>query len=451
MRKHAIICRYGLKDTKGMELLDPNSHRTKLQFVTGNKKFGHGIGAVVTQLQKSGLHPSEAAFDLLVLAATVFCADTRINRQTESQDSWTREVDIYMPTKDPELWRKITPVLRSALEFLTGDKWNFLFRPRPKGFDRIIKTSQRELPVDNNPKSTCLFSGGLDSYIGAIDLYENDEQPLLVSHSWVNKANHDQHECLKALQSEYGTANIRRLKGNIGFEQGIIRRTASEETERSRSFLFFSLAAIAASAIPGETTIYVPENGLISLNVPLDPLRLGSLSTRTTHPFFMARFNDILRALGITATLVNPYRHKTKGDMVKECKNQEFLAATAGLTTSCSSPNKARWQKLPPGHCGYCVPCLIRQAAFVGWSKDDPTTYHQDLSARRLNPNKPEGAHIRSFQLAIQHLNNRPARAAIMIHKSGPLTDCSDEITKLAAMYLKGMQEVGQLLKDVRT
>ena len=47
-----------------------------------------------------------------------------------------------------------------------------------------------------------------------------------------------------------------------------------ESTTRGRSFLFFALAALAASGLGGQPVIYVPENGLISLNVPLDPLRV---------------------------------------------------------------------------------------------------------------------------------------------------------------------------------
>jgi hypothetical protein len=68
------------------------------------------------------------------------------------------------------------------------------------------------------------------------------------------------------------------------------------------------------------TTITVPENALISLNVPLDPLRLGAFSTRTTHPFFISSFNTFLSRLGISAQLFNPYRFKTKGDMAAECR-----------------------------------------------------------------------------------------------------------------------------------
>jgi SHS2 domain-containing protein len=86
--------------------------------------------------------------------------------------------------------------------------------------------------------------------------------------------------------------------------------------------------------------IYVPENGLISLNVPLDRLRVGAWSTRTTHPFYMARWHEILDGLGIAARLQNPYRFKTKGEMLAECKNQNIVRKNAIDTISCSSARR---------------------------------------------------------------------------------------------------------------
>ena len=74
----------------------------------------------------------------------------------------------------------------------------------------------------------------------------------------------------------------------MGFDQGLIKGVGSEDTTRGRSFLFFALATFAGTGLGGEFSVLVPENGLMALNVPLDPLRLGALSTRTTHPFYMA-------------------------------------------------------------------------------------------------------------------------------------------------------------------
>ncbi|WP_128931934.1 hypothetical protein [Bradyrhizobium zhanjiangense] len=45
----------------------------------------------------------------------------------------------------------------------------------------------------------------------------------------------------------------------------------------------FALAVLAAEPVRGDMVVCVPENGLISPNVPLDLLRPGALSTRTPH------------------------------------------------------------------------------------------------------------------------------------------------------------------------
>ena len=39
--------------------------------------------------------------------------------------------------------------------------------------------------------------------------------------------------------------------------------------------------------------ILVPENGVISINVPLTVRRVGTLSTRTTHPYFIQEIQKL--------------------------------------------------------------------------------------------------------------------------------------------------------------
>jgi hypothetical protein len=67
---------------------------------------------------------------------------------------------------------------------------------------------------------------------------------------------------------------------------------------RSRSLLFFALGTAVAAALGEAVPLRVPENGLVSLNVPLTGTRLSSLSTRTTHPYFMERLAACVAALG---------------------------------------------------------------------------------------------------------------------------------------------------------
>lgn len=199
----------------------------------------------------------------------------------------------------------------------------------------------------------------------------------------------------------------------------------------------------------------MPENGWISLNVPLDPLRLGSLSTRTTHPFYMARMNELLRGLGMRSRLENPYRFKTKGQMARDCADHDFLAAHAKETMSCSSPGKIRFVKeksqRQQKHCGYCVPCLIRRASLLAGGIDDETPYYlEDLRSHVINTDRAEGKDIRSFQLAISRLRNKPERARFDIHCPGPLTDHPADLQAYADAYVAGLEEVARLLDGVR-
>ena len=61
----------------------------------------------------------------------------------------------------------------------------------------------------------------------------------------------------------------------------------------------------------GKKELFVPENGYISLNMPLDPLRAGSLSTKTTHPVYMKSMQEIWNDVGIDIDFVLPYKYKT--------------------------------------------------------------------------------------------------------------------------------------------
>jgi hypothetical protein len=58
----------------------------------------------------------------------------------------------------------------------------------------------------------------------------------------------------------------------MAFPDGFVQGSAGENTTRGRSFLFFALGVFAGSGLNRPFTLKVPENGLIAVNVPLDPL-----------------------------------------------------------------------------------------------------------------------------------------------------------------------------------
>ncbi len=428
MRRHVIIGRYGPGDRSRFPLGD-GEVETRLDLVVGERTLDHGIGRAIGDLSRLGVHPSEIGVDILVLAAHVHAADTRISRASESQDGWTREIRLIVPVSDPDRWTTVAPTFVRMLNFLTGDRWSIAFRARPRRFVSVAPARPARLigpPFDD----LALFSGGLDSLIGAIDALENGRTPLLISHAGEGATSDAQSTIFDALKTHYRGRAFDRLRLWMAYPDGFVRGSGGENTTRGRSFLFFALGVFAGSGLEGAFTLKVPENGLIAVNVPLDPLRLGALSTRTTHPFYIARWNDALQGLGLNGRIENLYWDRTKGEMVAACANDALLRRLVPSSLSCASPTKGRWQGLGTQHCGYCLPCLIRRAALVaGLHPDpDPTVYtsmtspparstHANQKASRFAPSNSRssgfapGRHWRRFSSTSRgrsSMNRRP-------------------------------------------
>lgn len=455
MKRHVLAGRYGPDDQLAIPV-NANEQLTNLQLVAGERTLDHGIGAALTSLKALGLHPTEMGTDLAVVAAHVHAADTRISRAEESQDSWTREIRLVIPVHDPQRWSAAAATLTKLLNFLTGDFWTLQFRPRPGSFATITPSNAASLLA---PPFTALslFSGGLDSAIGAIDLLEAGQEPLLVSHWGESAVSDAQNKVFNELKRRYPGRPFDRVRVHMTFPDGLVKDVNSENSTRGRSFLFIALGALAGTGLGDSFTLRIPENGLIALNVPLDPLRLGSNSTRTTHPFYLARWNDLFTELGVAGRVKNPYWRQTKGEMAAACANQEALRALAPASLSCAHPSSARWQGVQGKsneHCGHCLPCLIRRAALErAWGKSgDETLYTEaDLHANVLDTEQAIGQQVRSFQYAIARLGACPEIANILVHKPGSLADVAGEVEQWIGVYRRGLAEVGNFIAGVQT
>src|SRR5262249_34675144 len=131
-----------------------------------------------------------------------------------------------------------------------------------------------------------------------------------------------------------------------------------EDSHRPRSFLFLSLA-VAIARVTNITHVYIPENGLIALNPPLQVSRIGSHSTRTAHPVFLTRFLKFLRSANLfEGTIQNPFLYLSKTDMLRGLDPSLIPLVTRSV--SCSHPS--RYHDEGVRHCGYCVPCMYRRA-----------------------------------------------------------------------------------------
>ncbi len=380
------------------------------------------------------------ALDILYLSFAVFAAD-RLYKREDSKDAWSREYVLNVPVLNKELFDENTYLLEDMISFLTGDHWKFYFRKRELA-DYEIAHRDRKKKKNETEKSydrVCMFSGGLDSFVGAIDLlteYPSDKN-LFVSHYGGGKGTKEYQDYLKgAFVSRYALENRDFCQFYAKAVGGV------EDTTRSRSFMFFAHAVVLASAQGKPIDIIIPENGLISLNIPSTYSRTGSSSTRTTHPFYMDKFQKLLNNLGLRISFKNPYQFKTKGEMLLECKDYEFMVENLDHTMSCSHPDIGRmYSETEPRHCGYCLPCVIRQAAILRAGIKDSSSYRD-----RYFTSGPNATTIRnSYKLGL--FKFKPEHAFLTIQMNGPIERNIDEF---ASLYVRGMQELQSYMDSIK-
>ena len=374
--------------------------------------------------------------DLLVVALSVYAADLSVPRSI-SEDRWTRSMTLHVPVFDLHTWQHASQQLKSALEFLSGDIWNLSFRSRQP---QDAKYKEQDPIIDQ----ACLFSGGVDSLVGAIDLLEGDEVIGLVSHHGAGITHSVQTTIYERLDKAYPQTawnfdfyvQPRKLRDGIG-----------ESTMRARSFLFLCLGVAVANVLSSENRLVVAENGLISLNVPLTMSRLGSLSTRTTHPFFISAYRTFLDAVGIDSEIELPYGLMTKGEMVADCENSALLEKLLPKTMSCTHPEVGRYSGGKPGiHCGYCVPCIIRRSAIAAVF-DDRTQYGVDVLVSPPSHDCDVGRDFRAIKMALaRRTRKKPSADLFSVLSTGPLEP--DDISDYVDVYRRGLAEVADFLNN---
>ncbi len=343
--------------------------------------------------------------DLLEIASYVYYADCSIQRGTEFDvygENWQRRFHFVIPVSNPELWndKKINSMLCELLEFLTQDKISITFTPPKPNLSQLYFKFPDSPPQFPGASCICLFSGGLDSLVGSLLLKNDNKRPLLVSHRSMPKMDSQQQKLVDLLRQN----NPDWVFPHISIWINRMANPAIEVTQRSRSFLFVSLAAILAFQLE-INNIFICENGIVTINLPQSGQNVGSLLTRSTHPKVLFLFEELIKRLfNKDIKIENPFIFYTKTQMLKQLKDwsQSELIQT---TISCSlTQGKTKMQP----QCGTCPQCIGRRFAIIGAGleqHDRAELYEKDVFLHSLEVGK-ETAYAEGF-----------VRSALEMHK----------------------------------
>lgn len=431
----AVVCH---ADPSGL----PRSRPTEDVHVVlyGEGAMPPGVARIGSRLMdpvsRLGLGIREDAFDFLTLALAVTAADTFVLRE-EADDRWCRRISLDVPLIDPGPWREVRVQLQKALGFLSGDEWDLILRPggpRPPG--RSVREARRNQIDLSGADCASLLSGGLDSFIGALDLSAEGRSPLYVTHAYRGDQRY-QRQVMGNLNAGApcfaANAHPTRSAGN------------TDVSMRTRSFNFLAYGAVAATAIAqrrgvDRVDLIVPENGPIALNPPLTPRRIGSHSTRTTHPAYLSAIQGIMDGVGLPVRISNPLRHQTKGEMMARYADDPTFPAAAVETVSCGKWKRKNQQ------CGHCVPCLIRRAAFHAAGIPDVTQYRvHGGNLVRVMGDRTERDDLASMLRAVRR--SRDAAMEPWVIQAGPLPDDPAERAACVDVFARGMVEMGRFLR----
>lgn len=332
----------------------------------------------------SGIGPSlgvlgpvpDLNIDVVRIALTAFAADRSVLREGRGSNWNQRPLDLEIPVSDPTRWKAVADELAGVLGFLSGDRWTLSFTREQAPVEAVPRPA-----ATTPPTRVVLLSGGADSATGGLysrSLLAPDEYHILVSHFSNTMLAPIQRHVAAEIERLVPEPSQKHVVVHLGRGSKRIDGTSyrSEPTSRSRSLLFLALGLAVASV--HQVPLWIPENGFASLNPPLGLERLGSLSTRTTHPAFLQNLAAVLTKAGAHAVVENPFAQSTKGEMfqsVVDLVSEDEASAFLSKTHSCALTGQRAHHISPERSCGICFGCVLRRASFAASGVLDLTDY----------------------------------------------------------------------------
>lgn len=332
--------------------------------LSADAEFGNVVMDVGAFARDLGKRPDPVSLDLCEIAAYVYLGDKAVARGR--YEKWTRNLSYLVPVRNPDLWESVRETLTDTVGTLSGDNVRFNFVPRRDGDGTPEPRPAHDERAFAESDCACLFSGGLDSFAGAAHLIREGRRPLFAGHYSNHALKGLQSSLMAGIRAEFGE-DFRHFQYRVAPRRNPRAPHAyarRESSHRARSFLFTSFAA-AAAALHGLSEVFICENGVMSLNVPISDARKGSRSTRHAHPLYLSHFNRLIDSLyGRRFSVRNPFSFWTKGEEARLLGSTNLYPMIKETVTCWGYPNQtARYPHT--NHCGYCLPCIVRRVSLT--------------------------------------------------------------------------------------
>ena len=318
-------------------------------------KPGENLYTGERYLQSSFGDPTSLEIDILNLASSVYACDIAFKRG--KRENLIRHFELTIPVVNLAVFNEILGDLSYALYRLSHDAWNIRF------IQRDGRTEATQAWPDNTPGKVLLFSGGLDSFAAAVKYGSEERNVSLVSHVTANQvvasSQKSLYEFLQKIFPKIFKRTEVRVNGRDRSAYGFPfpRDQEREETQRTRSFLFLSLAGLVARRRGIHDIVVIAENGQMAIHLPLSAARISAFSTHTAHPEFVHVMGKILsKLLNHSIQIENPFLYQTKAEVVETIAKEYQDALTQ--TVSCWKASRVSGGK---NHYGFCIPCIVRR------------------------------------------------------------------------------------------
>ena len=317
--------------------------------------------------------------DLLDVVMAIYAADRLSRRDFEGASTGQRSIHVRVGVRDQDLWAESVMVqrLKEFLNWLSEDSWSFEFSKR-KAPPTLAESACFLFQISPEPPVTVsLFSGGLDSLAGLATqaLVNPTKAYILVSGYTQNRLASLQRSQVQHIRtvSRGGSLGPQLSIGHVAVPFGIhaLERQKEEKGQRTRGLVFLALGAAAALQAKADT-LWVNENGVGALNLPLNESQLGVDNYRGVHPRSLMMAEDLFElALEQPLRIRNPFLFHTKAEMCKALE-PAGLAPAVQHTVSCDSYPLRLHGK--PSQCGYCTSCVLRRQSLLaaGYEEYDP-------------------------------------------------------------------------------